>query len=56
MRKPNREIGGFGFIEVREHHGSAGGNPMTGKRIRVEDKRFSSFKAGKDLRTTVDHA
>ncbi len=48
------EIRGFGSFEVRTYDGYSGRNPKTGEIIEVEEKRLPFFKAGKELRLTVN--
>lgn len=50
------EIRGFGSFEVRDYPGYTGRNPATGELITVADKRLPFFKAGKELRETIDEA
>ncbi len=48
------EIRGFGTFTVRDYKGYRGRNPKTGVRVEVAPKRLPFFRAGKDLRETVD--
>ena len=49
------ELRGFGSFRVRHRPPRVGRNPKTGERVSVPTKRVPFFKAGKDLRTRIDH-
>ena len=55
LKKDGRiEIRGFGSYTVRHYDSYNGTNPMTGKRVRVDDKRLPFFKVGKELKARVN--
>lgn len=50
----NVRLIGFGTFEVKERDARVGRNPSTGKEIRIPASRVPAFKAGKDLKETVN--
>jgi DNA-binding protein HU-beta len=45
---------GFGNFEVRERAARTGRNPQTGEEIQIKASRVPSFKAGKQLKESVN--
>ncbi len=45
---------GFGTFEVRERQAREGRNPQTGKTIKIAASKSPAFKAGKQLKETVN--
>ena len=45
---------GFGTFEVRERQAREGRNPQTGKTIKITASKSPAFKAGKQLKETVN--
>ena len=48
------EIRGFGSFIVKDYKSYVGRNPKTGEAIKVDTKKLSFFKVGKELRERVD--
>ena len=48
------QLVGFGTFEVSERAAREGHNPMTGEKIQIAASKSVSFKAGKDLKETVN--
>lgn len=48
------ELCGFGTFTVRKYKTYIDKNPKTGSRISVKPKNLPFFKAGKDLRESID--
>ena len=48
------EIRGFGSFRIRERNARTARNPKSGERVEVPAKKVPFFKAGKELRETVD--
>ncbi len=48
-------IGGFGSFRIKQRKARVSCNPRTGERIITPPKRVPCFKAGKELRQTVDY-
>ena len=44
---------GFGTFEVRERAARQGRNLHTGENIEIEDRKYTSFKAGKALKDAL---
>ena len=47
-------INGFGTFKISERAAREGHNPMTGEKIQIAASKSVSFKAGKDLKETVN--
>ena len=47
-------INGFGTFKISERAAREGRNPMTGEKIQIAASKSVSFKAGKDLKETVN--
>lgn len=47
-------IYGFGTFKISERAAREGHNPMTGEKIQIAASKSVSFKAGKDLKETVN--
>ena len=45
---------GFGTFEVKKREARTGRNPSTGKAIKIPASRVPAFKAGKELKDTVN--
>lgn len=45
---------GFGTFEVKKREARTGRNPSTGKTIKIPASRVPAFKAGKELKDTVN--
>ena len=45
---------GFGTFEIKEREARVGRNPSTGKTIEIPASRVPAFKAGKELKETVN--
>ena len=54
VKGDNIELRGFGTFTVREYETYTGRNPKTGSPISVKPKKLPFFKAGKDLRESID--
>ena len=54
VKGDNIELRGFGSFTVREYETYTGRNPKTGTPISVRPKKLPFFKAGKDLRESID--
>ena len=54
VKGDNIELRGFGSFKVREYDTYTGRNPKTGAPIAVKPKKLPFFKAGKDLRESID--
>ncbi len=50
------EIRGFGSFSLNYRPPRVGRNPKSGERVHVPAKYVPHFKAGKELRTRVDHS
>jgi integration host factor subunit beta len=48
------EMRGFGSFSIRNREGRRGRNPRTGAAVDVEAKSVPFFKAGKDLRDSLN--
>lgn len=48
------QLVGFGTFEVAERPARDGGNPLTGKAMKIPASKSPKFKAGKALKDTVD--
>ena len=48
------EIRGFGSFKVKEYGSYAGRNPRTGEKVAVEPKRLPFFRAGKELKESLN--
>jgi integration host factor subunit beta len=48
------ELRGFGSFRVRERPARKGRNPKTGAHVTVPEKRIPYFKAGKELKQTIN--
>ena len=49
------ELRGFGAFTVKQRDARTGRNPRTGETVSVEQKVVPFFKAGKELRSRVNH-
>lgn len=49
------ELRGFGAFSVRKRDARTGRNPRTGAPVTVEPKHVPFFKAGKELRSRLNH-
>jgi len=49
----NVALVGFGTFKVSQRAARTGRNPQTGKEIKIAAKKVVSFKAGKELSTSV---
>lgn len=49
------QIIGFGTFEVRDRSERMGRNPQTGEEMKIPAKRVPAFKAGKQLKDSVDN-
>ena len=49
------EIRGFGSFNIKEYDGYTGRNPKTGESVKVKPKKLPVFRAGRELRSMVDH-
>ena len=49
------EIRGFGSFNIKKYDGYTGRNPKTGESVEVKPKKLPVFRAGRDLRSMVDH-
>ena len=45
---------GFGTFEVKKQNARQGGNPATGKKIKIAAKKVAKFKAGAELADAVN--
>ncbi len=43
-------VAGFGTFEVKTRAGRSGTNPANGAKIQIPAKKYTSFKAGKNLK------
>lgn len=50
----NVRLIGFGTFEVKKREARVGRNPSTGKPIKIPASRVPAFKAGKELKETVN--
>lgn len=50
------EIRGFGAFSVKEKSARTGRNPRTGEPVQIAAKNAIHFKAGKDLKTSINQA
>ena len=50
----NVRLIGFGTFEVKKREARVGRNPSTGKPIKIPASRVPAFKAGKELKDTVN--
>ena len=50
------EIRGFGAFSVKEKAARTGRNPRTGEPVQIAAKNAIHFKAGKDLKTSINQA
>jgi len=48
------QLVGFGTFEIRERAARKGRNPQTGEEINIAAAKVPVFKAGKQLRSTVE--
>lgn len=48
------ELRGFGAFSVRQRGARTGRNPRTGESVSVEEKAVPFFKAGKELRASLN--
>jgi integration host factor subunit beta len=48
------ELRGFGSFSLRKREGRTGRNPKTGEAVVVQEKWTPFFKAGKELRETIN--
>ena len=48
------EIRGFGSFKVKDYGSYAGRNPRTGEKVAVEPKRLPFFRAGKELKESLN--
>lgn len=48
------ELRGFGIFSLRNREARTGRNPRTGDSVHVAGKAVPFFKAGKELRTTIN--
>jgi DNA-binding protein HU-beta len=46
-------VAGFGTFQVKTRAGRTGTNPSTGARIQIAPKKYTSFKAGKNLKESI---
>lgn len=53
LRGERIEIRGFGTFQVRRYDAYHGRNPRTGAVIEVGEKKLPHFKAGKELRDSI---
>jgi integration host factor subunit beta len=54
VKGDNIELRGFGSFTVREYETYTGRNPKTGSLISVKPKKLPFFKAGKELKESID--
>jgi len=54
VKGENIELRGFGSFTVREYEKYTGRNPKTGSLISVKPKKLPFFKAGKELKESID--
>lgn len=54
INKGRTEIRGFGSFVNREYEARQGRNPKTGEVIQVEAKKLPFFKAGKEIKNTLN--
>ena len=49
------ELRGFGAFSTRQRNAHAGRNPRTGDSVHVSEKRSAFFRAGKQMRDSLNH-